>query len=166
MDYSPPGSSMHGISQARMLEWVAIPFSRVSSQPRDWTQVCCIASRFFTIGTTRENIIFKLQKIKNEEKKVLKEFRREKHLTYRKNKDKNYIYLSSETMQARRAKWNIQSFERKNNLELCILWYYSSKVKKENKIFLRKTKFGGICCQWTCLTENVKRSSLERRKII
>ena len=35
MDYSLPGSSVHGILQARILEWVAIPFSRVSSQPRD-----------------------------------------------------------------------------------------------------------------------------------
>ena len=39
MDCSPPGSSVHGISQARMLEWVAISFSRGSSQPRDWKQV-------------------------------------------------------------------------------------------------------------------------------
>ena len=37
-----------------MLEWVAIPFSRGSSQPRDWTQVSCIACRFFTIWATRE----------------------------------------------------------------------------------------------------------------
>ena len=39
---SPPGSSVHEILQARMLEWIAIPFSRGSSQPRDWTQVSCI----------------------------------------------------------------------------------------------------------------------------
>ena len=39
MDSSPPGSSVHGILQARILEWVAIPFSRGSSQPRDRTQV-------------------------------------------------------------------------------------------------------------------------------
>jgi len=48
MDCSPPGSSVNGISQARILEWVAIPFFRVSSQPRDQTQVSCIAGRFFT----------------------------------------------------------------------------------------------------------------------
>ena len=41
MDCSPPGSSVRGILQARILEWVAIPFSRVSSRPRDWTQVSC-----------------------------------------------------------------------------------------------------------------------------
>ena len=47
MDCSPPGSSVHGISQARILEWVAILFSRGSSRPRDQTQVCCIAGIFF-----------------------------------------------------------------------------------------------------------------------
>ena len=41
MDYSPPSSSVHGISQARILEWVAIYFSRVSSRPRDLTHVSC-----------------------------------------------------------------------------------------------------------------------------
>ena len=49
MNYSPPGSSVHGILQARILEWVAFPFSRRSSQPRDWTQVTCIAGRLFTV---------------------------------------------------------------------------------------------------------------------
>ena len=43
-----------GILQARILEWVAIPFSRGSSQPRDWTQVPHIAGRFFIVWTTRE----------------------------------------------------------------------------------------------------------------
>ena len=43
MDCSPPGSFIHGILQARILEWVAMPFSRGSSRPRDWTQVSCIA---------------------------------------------------------------------------------------------------------------------------
>ena len=48
---SPPGSSVHGILQARTLEWVAIPFSRGSSQPRDWTRISyisCTAGRFIT----------------------------------------------------------------------------------------------------------------------
>ena len=49
MDCSPPGCSVRGIHQARILEWVAIPFSRGSSQPRDWTQVSCIARRFFQL---------------------------------------------------------------------------------------------------------------------
>ena len=53
MDCSPQGSSVHEILQARILEWVAIPFSRGSSRPRDWTQVSCIAGRFFTTWTTK-----------------------------------------------------------------------------------------------------------------
>ena len=48
VDCSPPGSSVHGIFQARILEWVAISSSRGSSQPRDQTWVSCIAGRFFT----------------------------------------------------------------------------------------------------------------------
>ena len=54
MDCSLPGSSVHGIFLARVLEWVAIPFSRKSSQLRDQTQVSWTASRFFTIWATRE----------------------------------------------------------------------------------------------------------------
>ena len=53
LDYSPRGSSVHGISQARILEWVAILFSRGSSQPRDLTCISCIsyiAGGFFTAG--------------------------------------------------------------------------------------------------------------------
>ena len=46
MDCSLPGSSVHGILQARILEWVAILFSKVSSQPRDQTWVSCMADRF------------------------------------------------------------------------------------------------------------------------
>ena len=54
MDCSPPGSSVHGILQARMLEWVAISFFRGSSRPMNQTQVSCIASRFFTDWAMRE----------------------------------------------------------------------------------------------------------------
>ena len=46
MDCSPPGSSVHGILQARTLEWVAMTSSRGSSWPRDWTQVSCIGRQF------------------------------------------------------------------------------------------------------------------------
>ena len=49
MDCCPPGSSVHGIFQATVLEWVAISFSRGSSWPRDRTRVSCIASRCFTV---------------------------------------------------------------------------------------------------------------------
>ena len=48
VDYSPPGSSVHGISQARILEWVAISFPGGSSWPWDWIGVSCLAGGFFT----------------------------------------------------------------------------------------------------------------------
>ena len=54
MDCSPPGSSVHGILQTRILEWVASPFSRESSRPRDRTWASRIAGRFFTVWVTRE----------------------------------------------------------------------------------------------------------------
>ena len=54
MDCSPPGSSVHGIFQARVPEWVAISFSRGSSQPRDRTQVSRAAGRRFTLWAIRE----------------------------------------------------------------------------------------------------------------
>ena len=53
-DCSPPGSSVHGILQARIVEWVIIPLSRGFSQPRDQSQVSHIAGRFFTIWVTQE----------------------------------------------------------------------------------------------------------------
>ena len=53
-DCSPPGSSVHGILQARILEWVAMPSSRESSWPRDKTRISCIAGRFFTFWATSE----------------------------------------------------------------------------------------------------------------
>ena len=54
MDYCPPGSSVPGISQARILEWVAIPLCRGSSWPRDRDPISCITGRFFTTWATRE----------------------------------------------------------------------------------------------------------------
>ena len=56
MDYR-----VHGILQARILEWIAFPFSKGSSQPRDWTRVSCIAGRFFTNRTMREALIKVIQ---------------------------------------------------------------------------------------------------------
>ena len=57
MDCSLPGSTIHGIFQARILEWVAISFSRRSSQPKDWTRVSSIVGRRFTIWATRETLL-------------------------------------------------------------------------------------------------------------
>ena len=54
IDCSPQGSSVHGILQARILEWVAVPFSKGSSQPRDWIHVSHTAGRFFIVWATSE----------------------------------------------------------------------------------------------------------------
>ena len=57
-----PGSSVHRILQARILEWVAIPFFKRSSRPRDQTQVSCISGRFFTIWATRGSPLMQFNK--------------------------------------------------------------------------------------------------------
>ena len=54
MNCSLRGSSIPGIFQARVLEWLATSFSRGSPQPRDWTQVSHIAGRHFTVWATKE----------------------------------------------------------------------------------------------------------------
>ena len=54
VDCSLPGSSVHGIFQAIVLEWIAISFSKGSTQPRDWTRVSRIVDRRFTVWATRE----------------------------------------------------------------------------------------------------------------
>ena len=60
VDCSPPGSSLCGISQVRILAWVAISFSRGSSWPRDQIQVCCIAGGFFTAEQLRVALVWRL----------------------------------------------------------------------------------------------------------
>ena len=58
VDCSPPSSSVRGISQARILKWVVISFSRGPSWPRDWTYVSSIAGRVFTVWATREYTVY------------------------------------------------------------------------------------------------------------
>ena len=64
MNCSPPGSSVHGILHGRILEWIAIPFSWGSSQPRNQTHLSCIASRLFTIWLIREALEYFLTRDK------------------------------------------------------------------------------------------------------
>ena len=64
MDCSLPGSSAHGIFQARVLEWVDISFFRGSSQPRDRTQVSCTAGRCFTEESEKVGFKLNIQKTK------------------------------------------------------------------------------------------------------
>ena len=71
MDCSPPGSSVHGILQPRIQEWVAIPFSRGSSQLRDWTCISCFMLTFKDV-CLKINLIFDLKSIiKNYEDKLI-----------------------------------------------------------------------------------------------
>ena len=75
MDCSPPGSSVHGILQTRILKWVAIPFSKGSSLPRDRTLVSCIVYRFFTVWATMESsqtVIFLIKNIQLQDEKKKK----------------------------------------------------------------------------------------------
>ena len=58
--YNPPDFFVHGILQARILEWAAIHFSRISSWPRDWTQVSWAPGGFFTVWATREVFFFNM----------------------------------------------------------------------------------------------------------
>ena len=58
MDYSLPGSSVHGTFQARLLEWVATSYSRRSSQSRDWNRVYCVIGRRFTVWANREALLY------------------------------------------------------------------------------------------------------------
>ena len=67
MDCSLPGSSVHGIFQARVLEWVAIAFCRGSSQPRDRTWVSCFAGRLFTLWAIREALPLAVVAINSED---------------------------------------------------------------------------------------------------
>ena len=86
MDCSLPGSSVHGIFQAIVLEWIAISFSRESSQPMAWTRVSYTVDRFFTVWATRE--VRKLPyKYTNELSQVVRESYR-----YKQSINKSYSY--------------------------------------------------------------------------
>ena len=65
MDLSPPGSSVHGISQTRKLDRVAISFSKRSSQPRDGTHILCLAGGFFTTEPPEKPYLWDFKYINN-----------------------------------------------------------------------------------------------------
>ena len=81
MDCTLQGSSVHGIFQARVLEWVDISFSRGSSPPRDQTRVSRIAGRSFTVWATREYVLSIKQICQNQKQRQLSKnpFERRKH---------------------------------------------------------------------------------------
>ena len=63
MNWSLPGSFVHGIPQARILEWVAVPFSRGSSWLGEWIQVSCIEDKLFTIWATKECVCLRAKSL-------------------------------------------------------------------------------------------------------
>ena len=72
MDYCLSSSSVHGIFQARILKWVAISFSRRSSQPRDWIQVSGIVGRCFNVWAIRVSLNVNYRGKKKPKKQLLK----------------------------------------------------------------------------------------------
>ena len=80
MNCSLSGSSIHGIFQAKVLEWGAIAFSRGSSRPRDRTQVSLIAGRCFTVWATREAHGVWISSLRNERKKIFQKNVKEQKL--------------------------------------------------------------------------------------
>ena len=89
MDCCPPGSSVHGILQARILEWVAMPSSRESSRPRDRTHISCISRR----------ILYPLSDLGSPERnlpvgKRWLEILSPSYLTRKTNKQKHFVYVN------------------------------------------------------------------------
>ena len=139
MDCSLPGSSTHGIFQARVLERVSISFSRGSSRPRDRTLVSCTAGRRFTIWPTREtwktprHILIKLTKIKHKEQ-ILKAAREKQQITHKGIPIRITADFSIETLQARREQQNIKRWKRKpDNPDYCIQQESHSNMKEKSK---------------------------------
>ena len=92
MDCSPPGSSVRGILQVRILQWVSISTSKGSSPPRDQTQVSCIVGRFVTVCTTRKALCHRVWPKK---KKIELENKRFNKKRNRKTKLSVVLYLGS-----------------------------------------------------------------------
>ena len=116
MDCSSPGSSVHGILQARILEWGAIPFSRGPS--RDQTQVSCIAGRFFTVWATRETCLFILL-----------------HLTFCYAIFINHRLNHAPSLQVsvKFSSWNKNSLEKmwiRSNIYDKVLWFWSCSCSR------------------------------------
>ena len=93
MDCSRPGSSFHGILQARILEWVAVTSSRGPSQPRDRTHVSCTGGRFFTDWATRE---YKAEKLLFKENDHINCTKEERAIPLQKTTQKLCVLVISE----------------------------------------------------------------------
>ena len=133
MDYSPLGSSIHRILQARIREWVAIPFSRGSSWPRGRTQISLIVGRFFTTKATREahgwDELMQISPMTAGE--------RERPCWWLQNHENNHWALKESRQLAS-----------KENFHLAPLWWRGSIIFSQGSAQVRE------CCFWpqiTCL---------------
>ena len=110
VDCSLPGSSVHGILQTRILQWVAISFSKESSWPRNQTQVSCTAGRFSTDWAMRGSPTAYYSAIK------------EKHLA---------IYFNMDEPQEHHAKWSQSETEKHKYCMISYMWNQKKKKKKQ-----------------------------------
>ena len=132
MACSPPGSPVHGIFQARILEWVAISFSRASSQPRDWTHISCIGRQILYHWVTWEARDATLQ-VKPVEKL------------------EGGAFILSKV-----PKTEI------HELCLWYMWWTADSINLEVNLIAKKHNQkvdarNNVCCHWLCLTSYCKK---------
>ena len=123
MDYSLPGSSIHGTFQARILGWVAISFSRGSSWPRDRTQVSRTAGRFFTIWATREALV-----------KMWYVYVYRQWSIIQPQKEWNIVICNKmDELGGHYAKWNKSDRERLILYDLIYMWNLKTKTNQDHR---------------------------------
>ena len=124
MDCSLPGSSVHGIFQARVPEWVAISFSRGSSQPRDWTQVSHIVGRHFTVwALTRHNTFSDLivkWKLRVTEDTIIDLLHLEDCISF----IYSQCWYGKEFLLSTSLHWEQMCYTRQNSRNLLIFWQF------------------------------------------
>ena len=143
----PPGSSVHGILQARILQWVAISFSRGSSQPRDQTQVSCIAGRRFNLWATREGPLVVFNFIQNNFVRLYSESCHIACFLKKLFKIVEFLY----------SHFNIKDRRKKSNIFSILCFIISRKVKTQLK---HKKRFGQHmekCYDWSNVSKVVFR---------
>ena len=153
MDYSLPGSSIHGTFQPRILGWVAISFSRGSSWPRDRTQVSRTAGRFFTIWATREALV-----------KMWYVYIYRQWSIIQPQKEWNLVICNkTDELGGHYAKWNKSDRERLILYDLICMWNLKQKQTKTTDIENRLTAARGTGWRVSELAKGVKstKSSVE-----
>ena len=164
MDYSPPGSFIHEIIQARLLEWVAIPFSRGSSQSRDQTQVSCTAGRFFTVRATREAQKWWLQNVYclwNLIPAMLKKFRELTWLVKDKYDVRGWA-ICSLSLQGVRRKFKYVTGDTVTH-NLLPVWQFISPQCSEQELEFWGSQAAGWASQVALVVKNPPANAVEKR---